>query len=126
MSKWSKEKHGLEAIRPIAEKIFNKDPTKKSKIWSIDHEMWGRFTEQELNEEDEFLFWVLSKPGDRVDLSILDVFDKKIFGVILSIEKDKLDAKWKMKILLTSCEMIEIFIPERKLFEMGWQLFPLH
>lgn len=123
MSKWSKEHHGLDAIRPAAERILSNCPEKKNRIWSNEREVWGDFSDDGLKDEDEFLFWVVSKPGDRLDLSILNVSNSNLSGMIVSKDKNRESTNWVMKLLLSSCETIEITVPERKLFELGWHIF---
>lgn len=116
MGKWTKESHGFDMLRPIAEKMLQ-DPKKKRRVWSEPYGAWGFF--EDMNQEDEFLFWSVLQNGDRVELSSFGFGEGEV-GMVVGISRTD-DGKRRVKILLSNCRMIELSIEEGRVFRLGWQ-----
>lgn len=121
MGKWTNEKHGISMLRPLAHNALD-DPKKKSRIWSEKFGSWG-FYGDHMTDTDTFIIWCAANPGDRIQLSTLGYEDVDV-ATIISICKEVQagESIWKMKLLHSSCQLTDIEIKEKFIFNVGWQM----
>ena len=116
MRRWTNESTGMDVLRPVAKKALEKNFELKSRIWSGTLEAWGFFSELS-TDYDTFLLWCSAVPGDRL---LFEVDNKMEICTIVAMWKERDTTSWKMRLMTSGCQLIDISTEEHKLFGSAW------